>query len=108
MSLAELFEKYRANVTRLPKELCEGVVEKLSVMVEEDDIKVENGKAKEISIIRLAPNSCIKVHQHVNDEELYVSLYGAGVFKCGAGEWHNFNNDTSNEIYLISIKYVRR
>lgn len=100
-----LFKRFRSKVTTLPEKLAEGSVEKL-VIERNDDVLNEKGKIKEVAILKLAPNSSIKDHQHVEDNEIYVVINEMKVLICQVGDCHGFKNTSDIEVYIASIKYI--
>lgn len=61
----------------------------------------------EISILKLAPWTTIKVHEHDTDSEIYFTI-GTGMGElCPIGSSHKFENNSNDTVYLLSIKSTK-
>lgn len=84
------------------------------------DIFTENGKTRnyfdpmvkrcalegidEVQQMYIAPWSAIKMHEHVNQWEVWVNISHKKAYVCLKGEKHKLVNNTGTMITLLSIK----
>lgn len=66
---------------------------------------VVEAKDYTVSLLTLLPNSAIKEHEHVDDQEWYFIVSEKTIKVCSKGDSHSLENNTDDIMFVLSIKY---